>query len=82
MRGCDISLKCHLQAEHSWVSMSSAVKQDTSKSLCQSMLLDGTVMEVTTCQLCTFWECGSRSLSAERTRDRTSNCDAVDMSVA
>lgn len=62
--------------------MSSAVQQDTSKTLCQNVFLDGTVMEVTTCQLCTFWECGSRSLSAERTRDRISNCDAVDVPVA
>lgn len=59
--------------------MSSAVKQDTSKTLCQKEFLDGTAMEVTTCQLCTFWECGSRSLSAERTRDRTSAWGAADM---
>lgn len=78
----DISLKSHLQAEHTWVSMASAVQQDTSKARCQNVFLDGTVMEVTTCQLGTFWECGSRSLSAKGTRDRAPNCDAVDVPVA
>lgn len=43
----------------------------------QDMFLDDTVMEMATCQLCTFWEQGTRSSSARKTRDRTSNRAAL-----
>lgn len=54
--------------------MSSTVKEDTSMSGYQDMFLDDTVVDITTCQLCTFWERGIRSSSDGRTCDRTSNC--------
>lgn len=42
----------------------------------QDTFLDDTVMEMTTCQLHTFWEHGTRPLSAGNSSDRL--CGVID----